>query len=181
MKHLVLIHGMGATRNDQWLPFVKNCFQQKGWQVDAVDVPDSNNPELKHWIQHITSQTTVTEDTVVVGHSMGCPAILGFLEESSIRIKQAILVAGFVEPIVDGVQPILRELYDWDIIKNNCKEFIFINSDNDPYGCDDKQGRIMMDKLGGIQIIIPGGGHFGTSEFNQPYLEFPFLVNLISD
>jgi hypothetical protein len=36
---------------------------------------------------------------------------------------------------------------------NNIKDIIFINSDNDPWGCDDKEGEYMHEHLGG-QLII---------------------------
>lgn len=57
-------------------------------------------------------------------------------------------------------------------------EIIFINSDNDPWGCDDKQGRKMFDKLGGT-LIIRHDGHMGSEKFNQPYREFPLVVKLV--
>jgi predicted alpha/beta hydrolase family esterase len=181
MPHLVLLHGMDATSDDQWVPSIKTQFEERGWKVDALDIPDSDNPALQHWLQHFNEQVTLTEDSVLVGHSMGCPVILSVIEVSKIKLKKAILVAGFVEPIVDAVTPILPNEYNWSQIKANCAEFVFINSDNDPYDCTDKQGRIMMDNLGGTQIIMSGEGHFGTSEFNQPYPEFPLLIKLIED
>lgn len=46
-------------------------------------------------------------------------------------------------------------------------------------GCDDIQGRRMMDMTNGIQIIIKGEGYMGSNTFNQPYKEFPLLRRLI--
>lgn len=46
--------------------------------------------------------------------------------------------------------------------------------------CDDNQGRQMLDSLSkGTLIIKKGEGHMGSDRFNQPYREFPFLLNLI--
>lgn len=181
MNHLVLFHGMDATSRDQWLPYLKNHFEKEGWQVDAPDIPDSGDPNLERWIQYIENNITFTQDTILVGHSAGCPLIVSLLERSTVKIKKAVLVAGFIEDVGFGVGSLIQEVYDWEKIKENCQRFYFINSDNDPYNCNDTQGRIMFDKLGGIQVIMAGEGHFGTSEFNQPYPEFPFLVKLIND
>ncbi len=71
------------------------------------------------------------------------------------------------------------EDFSWKDIKGKGKELIFINSDNDPWTCDDTQGRIMLDHLDGIQIILKGEGHMGSTFYNQPYKEFPLLVRLI--
>ncbi|MFI5271216.1 MAG: alpha/beta hydrolase, partial [Candidatus Saccharimonadales bacterium] len=57
-------------------------------------------------------------------------------------------------------------------------DIIFINSIDDPWGCDDKQGRILFDKLGGTQIIR-NDGHFGSGTYKQPYPTFDLLNRLI--
>lgn len=181
MKQLVLLHGMGATSKDQWLPFIKNHFEQADWQVIAPDIPDSGNPDLESWVAYVSKLLILTPETVLVGHSAGCPFIVSLLERSEIKIAKAILVAGFIEVIIDEVTPLIQDSYDWTKIKDNCEQFFFVNSDNDPYKCDDAQGRILLNKLGGTQIIMAGERHFGTEEFNQPYPEFPFLIKLIED
>lgn len=74
--------------------------------------------------------------------------------------------------------PVLQDSYDWKKIKANVKDIIFINSVNDPWGCDAAQGRFMFDNLGGTQIVR-NDGHFGSTTYNQPYPEFPLLKKLI--
>ena len=64
-------------------------------------------------------------------------------------------------------------------IKSNVKDIIFINSDNDPWGCDDKEGYYMFENIGGTLIVRHGEGHMGSNDFNQPYKEFPLLEKLI--
>jgi predicted alpha/beta hydrolase family esterase len=93
----------------------------------------------------------------------------------------AILVAGYARQKGERKVPelILQDDYDWKKIKKNVKEIIFINSDNDPWGCNDIEGRYMFDHLGGTQIILHGEGHMGSDTFKQPYKEFPLLVKLI--
>lgn len=70
--------------------------------------------------------------------------------------------------------------YDWERIKTHVRDVVFIHSDNDPWGCDDKKGREMFDHLGGTLIIRHGEGHMGSNKFNQPYREFPLLLKLIN-
>ena len=106
---------------------------------------------------------------------------LSVLENIHIQIKQAILVAGYARPKGVDKEPekILQDSYDWEKIENNVKELIFINSDNDQWGCNDVEGRYMLDHLGGKLIIMKGEGHMGSDTFKQPYKEFPFLLRLI--
>ncbi len=76
-------------------------------------------------------------------------------------------------------EPILQKKYDWNKIRENVKDIIFINSDNDPWGCDDKEGYYMFKNIGGTLVIRHGEGHMGSDKFNQPYKEFPLLESLL--
>ena len=116
-----------------------------------------------------------------MGHSAGCPLILSILENIKIKIHKAILVAGYSYPTGKEKKPqlILQKKYYWNKIKRNVKDIIFINSDNDPWGCDDEQGYFMFKKLGGTLIIREGKGHMGSMTFNQPYKNFPLLEKLL--
>jgi len=143
-------------------------------------LPDADIPDIKKWLP--TALTgTYNSETVIVGHSAGGPLALSILEHLKNSIRMAILVAGFGKQLEKDKKPqaILQASYDWEKIKRNVKKIIFINSDNDPWGCNDKEGRYMFDHLGGTQIILHGEGHMGSDTFKQPYKEFPLLVKLI--
>ena len=148
-----------------------------GYQVSIPELPDTDNPDLAKWLPRAL-QEKFDGETVLIGHSSGCPLILSILENIKVKVKKSILVAGFSTLLPDGMATILQEKYDWEKIKSNCGEFIFINSDNDPWGCDDKQGRNLYDHLGGT-LIIWHQGHMGSDTFKQPYKEFPFLIKLV--
>lgn len=72
----------------------------------------------------------------------------------------------------------IQDVYDWEKIKRNVRELYFINSVNDPWGCNDVEGRWMFDRLGGT-LIINHEGHMGSDTFKQPYKEFPLLLKLL--
>jgi uncharacterized protein len=180
MKNAVILHAMGNFPNDHWYPWLKRELEQKGYEVWVPQLPDTNTPSIKVWVPYIVNNGKFTENTVIIGHSAGAAVILSLLEELKIKIAQAILVAGF--PFYPGGDPIVKFSYDWEKIRNNVGEMIFINSDNDPYGHDDEDGRIMLDLLDkekSAQIIMKGQGHMGSNEFNQPYPKFPLLLRLI--
>jgi len=55
--------------------------------------------------------------------------------------QQAILIAGYSYRLPgEDKDPVLQDSYDWDKIKEHVKDIVFINSANDPWGCDDKTG-----------------------------------------
>jgi len=179
MKNAIILHGTSCTPDSYWFPYLKSELEQKGYSVWVPQLPESAQPAIKNWLPYAMKDGSFTVETILVGHSAGCPLILSILENLSSPVHKAILVAGFARPLDEKPDPILQESYNWTKIKHNAQEFYFINSDNDPWGCTDVQGRYIFDHLGGTQIIKHCEGHMGSDTFNQPYKEFPLLVQLI--
>ena len=180
MKNAIVLHGTSSTPDSFWFPYLKRKLEEKGFKVFIPALPEPDNPDLEKWLPAALEEG-INGETVLVGHSAGAPLILSILEKTDHKIELAILVAGYARPKGENPQPeaILQDNYDWEKIKSHVKEIIFINSDNDPWGCNDVEGKYMLDNLGGTLIIKKGEGHMGSDSFNQPYKEFPFLVKLI--
>ncbi|KKR95503.1 MAG: Alpha/beta fold family hydrolase [Candidatus Levybacteria bacterium GW2011_GWB1_41_21] len=179
MKNAIIFHGSGTTPDAVWQPWLKKELQKKGYSV-SIPVLTSDDPAaLNVWLP-LALKENYNDQTVLIGHSSGAPLTLSVLENLNVKVKQAILVAGFISPLLydKGYNPILQKKYDWNKIKKNANEFIFINSVNDPWGCNEEQGKAMFNKLGG-SLIVNKEGHMGSQKFNQPYKEFPFLLRLI--
>lgn len=179
MKNATILHCWGGRPESFWYPYVKENLEKKNYRVWLPLLPNTNNPKLKEQLPFVLDNGEFNKETVLIGHSSGCPLILSILENIDVKIKQAILVAGFFEKLGDDIVDMIQEKYNWKKIKQNVEDIIFINSDDDPWKCDDKQGKKMFDKLGGKQIILHGEGHMGSDSFDQPYREFPLLVKLI--
>jgi len=180
MKNAIIFHGTGCNPDSYWQPYLKRELEKVGFEVSIPALPNPNRPDIAEWLP-IALKENYSAETVLVGHSAGCPLVLSVLENLKNPVKQAILVAGYAR-LKDPKYPekILQDQYDWDKIRKNVDEIIFINSDNDPWGCDDVEGRYMFDQLGGTQIILHGEGHMGSTKYNQSYEEFPLLVKLIA-
>lgn len=179
MKNVIVFHGSGSTPNDVWYPYAKEELTKKGYKVSVPVLTADDPAPLKIWLP-LALKEHYDSETVLIGHSAGCPLILSILENINVEVAKIILVAGFITPLPqnNGYNPILQKEYNWEKIKNHAKEFIFINASNDPWGCDDKQGKAMQEKLGG-KLIINQEGHMGSEGFNQPYKQFPFLIDLV--
>ena|SRR5581483_3744442 len=181
MKNVVILHGTDETPEYMWLPWIKGKLEKKGYLVSIPQLPDADRPMLKKWLP-VALQETYNEETILLGHSAGGPLQLSILENIDIKIKQAILVAGYARRIGDQKEadPIVQKSYNWEKISNNVDDIIFINSDNDPWGCTDKEGKYMLDNIGKGTLIVPKGeGHMGSERFNQQYNNFPLLLKLI--
>ncbi len=172
----IIFHATESTPDDFWYKSVAAQLTARGYQVEIPSYPDINREDISTFLPKVLAAHAIDADTVLIGHSAGATLILSIAEH--VPFRQGILVSGFSQPYSEVEKdPIIQETYDWDKIKTNCKDFIFINSVNDPWSCDDKQGRIMFDQLGGTQII-KNEGHFGSKGAKQEYPTLDLVARL---
>lgn len=178
MKNVVILHGTSETKDSFWYPWLTAELEKKGYHVSLPALPDADDPDIQKWLP-AALQETYTDETILIGHSAGCPLLLAVLEQLSTPISQAIFVAAYFEA-VNPITKILQPFYAWDKIRSNAKDRIIINSDNDPWHCDEVQARKLFEHIGGTMILRSGEGHMGSDMYNQPYREFSFLLNLLA-
>jgi len=180
MKNAVIFHGTGGNPGVYWIPWLASELEKLGYKVTVPALPNPNGPDINETLPSVLNTLHFDEETVLVGHSSGSSLMLSILENIEPRIKKAILVAGFYKQLPSGHNGMVQDSYNWDRIKSHANEFVFINSDNDPWGCDDQMGREMQQHLGG-ELVVMHDGHMGSDSFNQPYREFPLLLKLIEE
>ena len=179
MKNVILLHGMFGNPANFWFGWLRTELESAGFKVTAPQMPDADKPHLKNWTDFALANLSFDTDTIIIGHSAGCPLTLSILQKIDKPVHRAILVAGFIrlkEMKDDDVM--LLSNPDWGKIKGNAQSWCFLNSDNDPWGCDQHQGEALREKLGGTLVIASGEGHFGSAVFKRPYDTFPLLKAL---
>ncbi|MDB5260267.1 MAG: putative Alpha/beta fold family hydrolase [Candidatus Nomurabacteria bacterium] len=179
MKNAIILHGTGTLNTEFWFPYIKEKLEEKGYEVWLPQLPNEDIPNLEEWLPFVLNDGKFNEETILIGHSAGSQLILSILEKLNIKIHKAILVSGYAQSLRESASSENKPELNWNKIKEHAEEFIFINSDNDPWGCDDTQGKIMQEKLGGELILPKGEGHMGSTTYNQPYKEFPLLAELL--
>ncbi len=173
-RRAIIFHGTGGNPDVAWYPWLAGRLTARGYEVEVPHYPGVNVEPIAEFLPQVLAAHKFDEETVLVGHSGGAALLLALLEH--VTVDQAILVAGYCTRPNDSEEPVLLSRYDWDAIRAHVRDPYFINSRNDPYGCDDTQGRAMFDRVGGTQIVRDDG-HFG--DYNQVYDEFPLLDRLI--
>ncbi|HET9850597.1 MAG TPA: alpha/beta hydrolase [Candidatus Saccharimonadales bacterium] len=175
----IIFHGTDDRPGAYWQTWLAEELKKAGLNVETPAYPEINHEAIETFLPKVLIAHSFDENTVLVGHSAGGPLILSILENIDTKIRLAVLVAGYSMRVPgEAKDPVLQDSYDWAKIKAHCQDFVFINSINDPWGCDDKQGRVMFDKLGGT-LIIRDEGHFGSGKYNQPYPQLPLVRDLI--
>lgn len=161
---LLLVHCWGGDGRSCWSGWLADKLRAEGIEVLAPDLPDTNNPDLNKWLAELRKQVKnfdPKDDWILVGHSLGCSAILKLLETfgKGERIKAAILVAAFAKELgIREIKNFVDQDFDWQRIKKKCKRFIVINSDNDPY-IELSEGKRIAKLLGAKFIVEHNAGH----------------------
>lgn len=186
MKNAIIFHGAGNDSQGNWFPWLKHELEEKGYAVFSPNLPNSEYPVLKDWLNTVDlKHWPFNEETVLAGHSAGATFILRLLEHlpDDIMINKAVLVAGPVrmgtkQELYQHKKEMVQGDFNWKKIKDTCKHFYFIHSDNDQYECGAENGIIMQRHLGGELIIKNGEGHFNL-EKGPEYKQFPLILELI--
>lgn len=186
MKNAIIIGGSGSDKNSFWYPYITKHLKDQKYQISFPQVTKLPNSKksLDAALQILLSEQ-FNQHTVLIGHSLGGPLALSTLERISSQIALTIIVAGFCRPTyINGKKlpppSILQAKYQWKKIKDNSKNIIYINSNNDPWGCNDKEGYYMWKKTGGNLTLLEDEGHMGSGSQNQPYKQFPLLKSIIN-
>ncbi len=166
MKRVIIVHGWSDSPEGSWFPWLKHKLEDKGFKVEVPEMPDTNTPKIDAWVKKL-EQLNPDSDTILVGHSIGCQAIMRFLEKSSIKAKGILFIAPWLtlkglgndEKIV--AKPWLETPINFEKVKTN--KIIAIFCDNDPY-VPISDEKIFKDKLNAETIIETGKGHFSADD-----------------
>lgn len=163
MKRVILIHGWQGEPGNHWKKWFRKELETRGVLVIEPNMPnESNRPE--DWINRLSEVVgELDNETVLVGHSLGCPTIVGFLSKQTgnSTVLGAVLVAGFFSKL-----PRFEDLALWDFkyadvekAKEHCKKFVSIVSSNDsavPF----EKSKELNDAIFGEMVLEEDKGHF---------------------
>jgi predicted alpha/beta hydrolase family esterase len=88
MKKVFLIHGFGSNPNGGWRPWLMGELTKQEVYICALSMPAPENPVCVERVDEISKhiERNTNDEIYLVGHSLGTPAILRYLE--SARAKQ---------------------------------------------------------------------------------------------
>lgn len=171
-------HGTGGYPQENWFPWLKGELEAKGLEVFVPQFPTPKGQSLAAWLEVLKPlEEKITEDTILIGHSLGGIFTLRLLERLKKPVKAVFLVG---TPI--GIRPLKNYEsdnafsgfnFDWGKIKSNARNFTVYHSDNDPY-VSLGNGEELAKHLGVNLIFIPNAGHFNKA---AGYTTFPDLLS----
>ncbi len=173
MKRAIIVHGWRGTPNSGWKPWLKKELEARNFFVELPVMPNTDAPAIDAWVKHLAKLVDEEDDNYLIGHSMGCQAILRYLENKpeKVKVKGAVLVAGFITSLSDAImgnpdeaiiaKPWLETPIDLQKVKSNADKLISIVSDDDQYILEDNWES--FEKLGKL-IVLHKKGHIQEPE-----------------
>lgn len=99
MAQVYIIHGYTASADHHWFPWLEQELAKLNIPCQRLTMPDSNNPAPDRWLDYLAQQVSIDENTILVGHSLGCITWLNFLAKHYHKPAGAIFVSGFYQPL----------------------------------------------------------------------------------
>jgi len=170
MKKLICVHGWDGSPNIGFWPWLQVEAQKLGLEVHAPQLPGGENPELPRWIKKI--DTLVGTDaisranTILIGHSLGCDAVLRYVERLPIsqRIGAIILIAPFIdESDLDDLEMFNGQAISVQKVKTIVHQKIAFFSSNDPH-VPLQDGIEYQHRLGAQIHILKNRKHFSGDD-----------------
>lgn len=183
MTNIIIIHGTGGNPSRNWFPWLKSELEKLDCRVFVPKFPTPENQSLENWLKVFKEyERYLNANSIVVGHSLGPAFLLSILEKLKRPIKVAFFVAGFTGLLnntdFDELnKTFVTKSFDWARIKNNCKRFYVINSDNDPYVPLEK-GKSFAENLGTELIVLKNAGHINEE---AGFTRLGFLLDKIKN
>ncbi|MCP6720424.1 MAG: alpha/beta hydrolase [Patescibacteria group bacterium] len=177
----IIIHGcppdkkkvmnLKARYDKHWMPWIKKQLTERGIKTETPLMPKPWEPVYEDFKKEF-EKYSVSENTILIGHSCGCTFLVRWLGESKQKIKKLILVAPW--KIEESASELKKAFYEYDIdttIKERVGEIIMFTADDEKE--DGKKGLKMFNEaIGGKVINLKGRGHYilrdmGTEEFPE--------------
>ena len=186
MKKAYIVHGWGGNSKSEWFPWLKKELESKGFKATVFDMPDTENPKIETWVPYLEKNIqNPDEETILIGHSIGCQTILRYMEKlpEDIKVGKVILVAPWFNlfNLEEEELPIAKPWEETPIDEKKAlghisQKIVCIFSDFDPV-VPMRNKEMFKDKYNAEIVVVPGGGHFSGDDNT---IELPVVLSYIN-
>ena len=178
-KRVIIVHGWDGSPTSDWIGWAREAFQEIGYEAIAPQMPGADRPVIRDWVEKLRYVTgRVDEHTYFIGHSIGCQAIMRFVETLDTKVGGAIFVSGWFrlqnleskeeEKIA---KPWIETPIDCAKVRANLARSVLMLGSRDPWVPYEETKNDFETRLGSEVITIPGAGHLtsddGFGHFHQ--------------
>lgn len=107
MKQVLICHAYNTLPSENWYKWLENILRERGYDAKVIEFPNPSAPSEKEWVESIKSAHS-RNTLILVGHSLGCRAILAYINQYNVQVAHVILVGCpmFWEGIIETRPPL---------------------------------------------------------------------------
>lgn len=165
MKRVLIIHGWESNSKEHWFQEAKTRLERIGYQVTVPDMPDTFFPKQEEWVK-VIEDFRPDENSILIGHSLGGPTILRYLERTERLVGFCIFIASPVfDPGYPEVSNFFQKKFDWQKIKKSVKKNFLLYQTKDPW-VPIEHGHKLSEYLDVKIKLVKGDDHFDKIDFS---------------
>jgi hypothetical protein len=186
MKTAILIHGWAGSPNEPLLQWLRLNLEEKGVRVIVPTMPEPKIPKIEPWVNAIAEICNPDEETLFVGHSIGCQTVMRYIQTLPVNAKIAgvVLIAPWMkldeetireegERAIAIARPWEETPIDFKKIREISGTTVAIFSDDDPF-IPLAQKELFEKEFNSEIIVEHSKGHFTV---NDKIFELPSALN----
>lgn len=179
MRRLGIVHRWGGSPEADWYPWLREELQALDPppfdEVAMPTLPEPEQPDPALWVPAVSDwlghDPAALAETVLVGHSVGCQAVVRSLATvpGDARVAGVLLVAPWFwldEDERNETSALWEEsAFDERGARRAAGQVVVLVSDNDPFTSDWKVNADAWEKRFGAEVVLErGGGHFESAQ-----------------
>ena len=185
-KTAIIIHGWDGNPKVGWFVWLEKELKKKGFNVIKPLMPNPAVPKIGPWVKKLSEiAKNSDENTILIGHSIGCQAIMRYLETPKAKnFSKVIFVAPWLTltgAAIDETEsyeiakPWLEIKIDFKKVKSKIKKSSTIFSTNDPF-VSIKNANKFKRTIGSKIIIQKNKRHFEENKTKK----IPIIIKEIN-
>jgi uncharacterized protein len=176
VDRVLIVPRWGGLPTSDFYPWLIESLQARfGRELDvrALAMPEPGTPRIDTWPPAIVAEAgtdrEVLRRTLLVGHSVGCQAVLRALAAmpEGVTVFGVLLVAAWfqVDRPWETILPWMHEAFDIGHARARTPWLDVLVSDNDPFTADFLRTAEDFRTRAGVEVVIvPGAKHFNAAE-----------------
>jgi uncharacterized protein len=174
MKTLTVVPRWAGNPDSDFYPWLTAKLREPPApfaSVRALAMPEPQRPTPAAWVSTLAEALgpTPAPGTVLLGHSVGCQALLRYLATlpPGSTVDGVLLVAGWweVDAPWETLRPWLDTPGDLARIRAAAGRIVVLLSDNDPFTSDfARNRRLWEERLRAEVVLAPGARHFNAAQ-----------------
>lgn len=186
MKKVYIIHGWEGGTYEKQLLWLKDKLIATGFEVVFKDMPNADTPRIDVWVEYMNKIIELDENTYLIGHSIGCQAIMHYLEQAptDVKLGGVLFIAGWftltgleTKEEYDLAKPWLNTPIDFSKVKQHTNRITAIFSDDDPF-VPIENVDLFKERLGANTLILHNKGHFSSKTVHELPEVFSELIKM---